>query len=123
MNALAAVATAAGMVTIGSGGVYLGRVGSLPGRRRREAREKARREEVERQRKADEADAHRDNVLLELTWAVTGKPATEWAPERRGLLASMIALDERLGSHIEDDRALAAALSRLDERTRALEKR
>jgi hypothetical protein len=67
--------------------VGVGRKSASFGKKRREA-----------QVAADHEAAEAVNTLLELTWAVRGKPKTVWEPARKGLL-------ELVDEHSERDEA------------------
>ena len=58
------------------------------------------RSEVEK-REHDEAD--RENTLLELTWALNGRPATQWEPAKPGMRDNVQRLADDFAAHSKED--------------------
>ena len=127
-SVLEAMGVAASTVTVGGGGVWIGRTAIGPTRRRRrehEAAEKAAAEakaederaaaaaKVAADRAAAEDMARRDNVLLELVWSINGRPETEWSPALPGLRHLVDELDRRLTQHVADDQRVLSQLTQI----------
>lgn len=96
-------------------GTWIGKVVSDRSRKHRAALEKAKQDSdeaaakkekvaAEAQAARDRSDAERDNLLLELTWAIRGKEKTTWEPARKGL-------SELMKEHAEADEQMFKRLN------------
>ena len=50
-----------------------------------------------------------NDLLLNLTHAMTGKPADQWGPREPGLIEQMAVLNAKFDAHLADEKAKSAA--------------